>query len=112
MSSGDPRIEKFLTDLKAGGRSTPDGRYWHEFYQFLVGKKQHGQTNPPVPLILAASGESNASKHHRLSTQLEWALENGCIDEALRYLKSLPAEKWNSCSPGKWFNESYPSFEE
>lgn len=107
MSAADPRIEQFLNDLKSEGRSSPASIYWHEFYEFLLSKNRPGQANPPVPLILAASVESDANKHKRLSNQLEWALENGCIDEALHYLETIPAENWNSCPLDRWHQESH-----
>ena len=106
MSAMNPRIEQFLVALKANGRSSPND--WHRFHLFLERKKQPGQKAPPVPLILAASDESNASKHHRLSAQLYWAQENGCIEDALRYLKDIRVEHWNSCPPDEWFQDNYP----
>jgi hypothetical protein len=60
-------------------------------------------------LILAASDESNATKHHRLSAQLYWAQENGCLDDALRYLSNIPVEEWNSSPLEQWNQDSYPS---
>ena len=81
--------------------------HWHKFYQFLLTKKQPGQKEPPVPLILAASGESNSSKYARLSGQLEWALENGCIEDAIRYLEEISHDKWNSCPLERWEQDSY-----
>jgi hypothetical protein len=107
MTATDPRIERFLSAVKSAGRSSPAGLHWHEFYEFLRARKQTGLGDPPVPLILAASGESSASKHSRLSGQLEWALENGCIDEAIRYLERIPVEKWNSCLLDQWGRTSY-----
>lgn len=106
MSAPDPRIEEFLAALKADGRSSP--KDWHRFHQFLQSRKQAGQKDPPVPLILAASDESNASKHHRLSAQLYWAQENGCIEDGLRYLSNIPVVEWNSCSLEEWNQDSYP----
>ena len=106
MSAPDPRIEEFLAALKADGRSSP--KDWHRFHQFLQSKKQAGQKDPPVPLILAASDESNATKHQRLSAQLYWAQENGRIEDALRYLSDIPVEQWNACSSDEWFQDNYP----
>lgn len=108
MSTSDLRIEGFLAALKADGRSSP--KDWHRFHQFLQTKMQAGQKAPPVPLILAASDESNATKHYRLSAQLYWAQEYGCIEDALRYLKDIPAEQWNSCSLEQWNQDSYPNW--
>jgi hypothetical protein len=105
MSTPDPRIDEFLAALKADGRSSP--KDWHRFHLFLKANKQTGQKDPPVPLILAASDESNATKHHCLSAQLHWAQENGCLDESLRYLSEIPVEQWNSCSLEQWDQDSY-----
>lgn len=105
MSTPDPAIEEFLAALNADERSSPED--WHRFHLFLQAKKQTGQKDPPVPLILAASGESNDSKHRRLSDQLYWALENGCIDEALRYLRDIPIKQWKSCPPSESFQDNY-----
>jgi adenine-specific DNA-methyltransferase len=59
-------------------------------------------------LVLAASDESDASKHVRLSGQLEWARENGCLDEAIGYLEAIPADQWNTCPLDRWEQDSYP----
>ena len=107
MSIVDPRINQFLSDLKAGGRSSPAGDYWQRFYKLLQAKTKAGHGNPPVPMILAASGESDDSKHRRLSSQLQWALENGCLDDALDYLQGVPAEHWNSSTSERWDEDSY-----
>ena len=106
MSITEPRIIGFLHALKAEGRSSPSD--WNRFYQFLAAKKVMNQKEPPVPFILAASGESDASKHRRLGDQLEWALVNNCLDEAIRYLEQVPVEQWNSSPPEQWDRESYP----
>ncbi len=105
MSTNDPRIEAFLAALKKEGRSSPVD--WPRFYLLLQSKKQSGQNDPPVPLILAACGESDASKHHRLSSQLDWALANDCLDDAIHYLEHVPAEQWNSCPLELWHQDSY-----
>ncbi len=108
MNTPDTRIEEFLVALKADGISCP--KAWHEFYLLLKTKKQKDRKDPPVPLILAASMESYATKHRRLSDQLYWAHENGCLDEVLRYLKDIPSEDWNSRPLGEWHLEGYPHF--
>ncbi|MDP2318233.1 MAG: hypothetical protein Q8O42_02685 [Acidobacteriota bacterium] len=102
----NPAIDRFLLALKIDGRSSPVD--WHRFHLFLEQRKQPGQAAPPAPLILAASGESNASKHERLGDQLVWAHERGCLDEALDYLAAIPQEHWNSCPLDKWNQDSYP----
>lgn len=106
MSTSNSVIEGFLAELKANWRSSPDD--WNKFYLLLKAKQQLGQKKPPTPFILAASGESSASKHGRLTEQLHWAKESGCIDDAFFYLKNLSAEQWSSCSAELWRKESYP----
>ncbi|HEY5895806.1 MAG TPA: hypothetical protein VIT91_21510 [Chthoniobacterales bacterium] len=107
MSKTDLTIDRFLNTVKADGMSSPAGMHWQRFYEFLRAKKQIGWNDPPLPLILAASGESDGSKHRRLSNQLEWALENGCRDEAIRYLQDMTVEQWNSCPLERWEQDSY-----
>ena len=106
MSAADPSIDAFLLELRAHGRSNLE--QWHEFYLFLKTKTREGHRVPPVPMILAASGESAASKYNRLSEQLAWARENGCLDEVLDYLNDIPAEGWSTCPPDQWNEEHYP----
>jgi len=108
LNTPDPRIEELLVALKADGKSSP--KDWHQFYLFLEAKKQAGQKDPPVPLILAASMESDDTKHRRLSDQLHWAHENGCLDDVLRYLRDIPGEDWNLSSLGQWNQDSYPNY--
>ena len=102
----DSVTEKFLLDLKSDGRSSP--RDWHEFHVFLKSLRKPDKAEPPVPLILAASGESDASKHTRLGRQLQWATDNGCAEEALTWLRSVPVDGWNSSPPARWHQTSYP----
>lgn len=105
MSNINLQIKEFLQDLMQNGRSSPLD--WQSFYEFLKSKKIAGGPMPPVPLILAASGESNHSKHIRLGQQLSWALENDCIDEAINYLKRIPLNEWNSGTIEDWNKDSY-----
>ncbi|MGH7964663.1 MAG: hypothetical protein ACRERD_23100 [Candidatus Binatia bacterium] len=107
MSASDSTIERFLDAIKAEGRSSPTGRYWHTFWELLQTMKKPDSKKVPVPLILAASGESNGSKLRRLSAQLEWALENGCLDEAIKYLQAMPNDQWNSGPLEQWERDSY-----
>ena len=107
MSTNVASIDQLLGVLQADGRSSP--KDWHRFHLFLKARKRAGQKDPPVPLILAASGESDASKYRRLTEQMQWAQEVGCLDGALQYLRDIPADEWNSCPLEQWNQESYPS---
>ncbi len=107
MSTVDPRIERFLKAVRTDGRSSPAGIHWQMFHEFLQAKNQMSRTKPPVPLILAASGESNGSKHRRLASQLEWALQNNCLDDAIRYLEALHGDQWNQGAIEQWEQDYY-----
>lgn len=107
MTVPDASIDDFLKPIRAEGRSSPAGTYWHEFYEFLQARAKPGQTWPKAPLILAASGESNRAKHDRLRVQLEWANEAGCLEEAIGYLQGIPADRWNSGNLECWDKDSY-----
>jgi len=104
----EARIEGFLNDLKASWRSCPSK--WHEFHAFLLQHRAPDQPKPPVPLILAASAESAASKHNRLGMQLRWASSVGLLAEALDYLSAIPVDQWEVSTASDWNRDSYPSF--
>ena len=107
MTDRDSRVEEYLSDLKKAGRSSPDGIAWQQFFETLRKRKRSTGGDPPVPIILAASGESNAVKHRRLGAQLDWARENGCLDEALATLQSIPNDQWNIGSLTRWEKDNY-----
>jgi len=97
----------FLDSIRREGKSSPSGMDWSEFHQFLARHKKQDAAEPPMPLILAASGESAHNKHRRFGRQLQWAIDNGCLQRALDYIASIPDEKWNQCGPDKWFEDNY-----
>ena len=102
------KIEQLLELLKSEGRSSPAGRSWAKFHAFL-GKHESGQSDaPPMPLILAASGESDATKHSRPRDQLEWAATHGVLSAAIGWLDGLPVQEWNTSSPAQRGKTSYP----
>jgi hypothetical protein len=105
--SGDPPSRKgvYLATLRDEHRPAPWGIQWHEFFVFL--ESRGIGSRPPVPLILGGSGASARTKLERLSQQLEWAEQNGCLEEALGYLGKIPLKDWNSCTPQNWDKEFY-----
>jgi hypothetical protein len=107
MTGRDSSVDQFLSAIKAEGRSSPAGMHWNQFYEFLRARSKPGEKQPPVPLILAASGEPDSEKHARLRGQLEWAMDNGCLVEAIGYLERLPADKWNAGPLERWGQDSY-----
>ena len=96
------KIEVLLSQLQSEERSSPVGESWMEFHDFLLTHQTKTSGKSPVPLILAASGESNGTKHSRLRDQLEWAARLGLLPAALSWLDRLPFSKWNSCSHANW----------
>jgi hypothetical protein len=90
VTSDDTQIDEFLKTIKSHGRSSPAGRHWDDFHKLLCQLAAQGKTaRPPMPLILAASGESDGAKHRRLGEQLKWAKANGILAAALRSCRSL-----------------------
>jgi hypothetical protein len=60
-----------------------------------------------MPLILAASGEADSTKHQRLGEQLHWAQEHGVLVEALQFLNALQPDQWNWGTAENWHRSSY-----
>jgi hypothetical protein len=105
--TGAEQIEAVLAGHKAAGRSSPAGMAWHEFCAGLSAMKPAEAPNPPVALILAASGESDASKHSRLRQQLDWADQHSLLDVALSRLGEIPPEQWNTGRRDNWHVDNY-----
>lgn len=101
-------IDHYMDELKADGRACPAD--WPAFHRLLSSYQRPGTPKPPVPMILAASAESPASKHGRLREQLRWADAHGCLDESLAFLQSLPADGWEVSSEQAWHKDSYPTW--
>ena len=101
-------IESFMDRIKADGRSSPTGIHWKSFHDLLCRQAVRlGAKRPPVPLILAASGEASSSKHQRLGEQLRWAQANGVLAEALEFLHQLQPDHWNQVATADWYRSGY-----
>ena len=74
---------------------------------WLCGQTKGASTQPPKPLILAASGESNDAKHHRLIEQLRFAWHHGLESEAISRLRKIPLENWNHGPLNDWHTWNY-----
>ncbi len=107
MTGMDRRIEDLLITLKADERSSPAGAHWQKFWEFLGESATPDDKSPPVPLILAASGASDDTKHKRLGAQLAWAEKAGCLAQAIEALTAIPPENWNHGSSVQWNQDSY-----
>lgn len=104
--------EAWLERIKSQHRSSPEGYAWHQFWKWLGKAAVHGAGEPPTPFILAASGESASSKFRRLRDQLRWAHDHGILTDALRWLDARPLAEWNICSPDRWGESFYPTFDD
>ena len=104
--TGIEQIDAVMVEHKTAGRSSPAGKIWHEFWSELSAMKPARTDKPPVPLILAASDESDAKKHARLRQQLEWADRLDLLDVALSKLAAIPHEKWNTGNLDRWHTDT------
>jgi hypothetical protein len=100
-------IEVLLDSLKAERRSSPAGMHWYQFWEFLRSKKVPTSIDPPVPLILAASGASDRTKQERLRAQLEWAHMAGILELSIAELRAIPLNHWNQGSLERWDQDNY-----
>ena len=98
-------MREFLDRIERQGWCSPKADYWVRFHQLLSERVTDHMDKPPVPFILAALVESAGSKHFRLSEQLNWAMRHGCFEQALGFLESLEARRWEKCSPEDWNTE-------
>jgi hypothetical protein len=96
------RINAFLDQIKSDGRSSPAGRHWNDFWKWLEKQVPNKTEQPAMPLILAASGVSDSTKHDRLREQLMFAERNGFAIEAIEWLSSLTLDDWNHGSESNW----------
>jgi len=104
----DALIDDFLERIKTEGRSSPAGMHWMAFYELLCSHAGAvGANRPPMPLILAASGEADSTKHRRLGEQLRWAQANGALTEALQFLSDLAPDRWNRGTAENWYRSAY-----
>lgn len=70
---------------------------WNKLYGMLKNKKQKpsGGWEPSLPLKLAAWDVTMPlEKQLRFKEHIQWATNNGQIEEIASYLKSLPETEW------------------
>jgi hypothetical protein len=89
------RIDAFLSEIKLEGRSSPSGKHWHDFWKWLDNQVSDQTEKPAMPLILAAAGSSDLTKHDRLREQLMFAERHGFALAAIEWLNSLALGDWN-----------------
>lgn len=90
------RFEALLEYAGRDGRICPQPNRWSELWELLPKKKRKGAgRNPPAPLILAAWWDTPPlPKILRLREHIEYAAENGALDEVETFLMGLSDADW------------------
>jgi hypothetical protein len=86
-----------MDEARRNRRVCPAPEAWLQLYEMLPGKRQVGRTWEPQPPIPREAWEITASINKRmcLRDHIEWADKQGCLNEVLAFLKSLPEESWH-----------------
>lgn len=84
-------FKELIDYCKENNRICPMPDYWNELWKRLKNKKRK---EPAVPLILGAWNEPALLKQLRFFEHLEWAKEQGQLEEISDYVKSLKEENW------------------
>ncbi len=104
--------EAWLERTKAANRSSPTAQAWHRFWQSLQRGVPSATRTPPMPIILAGSAASAASKFDQLREQLRWACDHDVLAEAIAWLDACPPNDWQTCDPTRWNKSFFPTFDD
>lgn len=98
MKETNDKLADLLAYVQADGRICPEPGKWHELWEMLPHKRRVGHGwNPPLPLILAAWDHTTGlEKMLRLKDHIEYAAENGVLDEIDRFLRGLSHDDWHT----------------
>jgi len=97
MSSETETIESLWSYCIANKRLVPMPQLWNQLYGLLKNTRQKptGGWVPPLPLILAAWNTTiPIDKQLRFKEHLQWAQENGQLDQIGKFLRALREEEW------------------
>ena len=77
-------------------RVCPMPSQWNALWEMLPNRKRAGERwEPAPPLILGAWHDTPALlKMLRLKEHIEWAEQNGVLEEVDSFLRSLPETEW------------------
>ncbi len=89
-------IENVLEEVKKNNRVCPQPNRWNDIWEMLPNKERVGNGwKPALPLILAAWHDTpHLSKILRFKEHLEWAADNGNLEEVYQFLKNLNENEW------------------
>lgn len=91
------KLEALKKYAQESDRVCPVPDKWNQLWEMLPNRKRtpSGSWTPPLPLILSAWWETPASmKRLRLYEHLEYAAQNGVLEDVDLFLKNLPEKDW------------------
>jgi hypothetical protein len=97
MSDTPETFDSLWAYCTANNRLVPMPQQWNQLYGMLKNTRQKpsGGWEPPLPLILAAwHCTMPIEKQLRFKDHLQWALDQGQLNEVDVYLRSLPEQEW------------------
>ncbi len=90
-------LEITLAEAQKNNRVCPQPQPWQALYDLLPNKRRKGGGwEPALPLILAAWWDTpSMMKALRFREHIEWAADQGCLDQVYAYLSGLNEEQWH-----------------
>ena len=85
---------ELMAELRKDGRVCPLPTRWLEFYRVL--QVAAGNRPLPAPPLTGSAWAATPTSAKRMCMreQAEWAVQNGCVGEAYRFLEQLPKGDW------------------
>ena len=98
------QLADLLAYVQNNSRICPRPIEWSEFYEKIGGGRADDESgnihwNVPPPLILSQWGSSTESKRKCFIDQIKWSAEQGRLDIADTYLRSLSVRAWHHSDP-------------
>ncbi|MCE9519239.1 MAG: hypothetical protein K8R87_06785 [Verrucomicrobia bacterium] len=97
MNQEVENLESLQTYCSENNRLVPMPSQWNDFYKMLKNRQQKpsGGWEPPLPLILAAWHHAMPlEKQLRFHEHLQWAQDQGQLEQVGRFLRTLPEQEW------------------
>ncbi|MEF8754707.1 MAG: hypothetical protein V5B60_12365 [Accumulibacter sp.] len=97
MSNTAAAYDALWAECTANNRLVPMPPQWSRLYGMLKNPRQKpsGGWEPPAPLILAAWHHTTPiEKQLRFKEHLEWAQQQGQLEQIGAFLRALPEDQW------------------